>query len=232
MLDVFVKKSTEEMQVRVELSDGHVMLLGDLVQDYERLLNEEALKKAAISGQKDSKSMKSELKVGEWYLINWQTINERRMEIRLKCKELGAKGMELLHRFEESNRIADANPDQYPRLIEVYIFEHSWGYKTEEEMRKMCEDVGEGMCDKVICDLELQMRICNGEDVYDLVNEPDKLPRVRVIQLRDGGTGYFGGGADDGAAYPAADLVMSDFRPNRRHYNYTPYAFRRVFWDP
>lgn len=35
MLNVFVKKSAKE--VHVELSDGRIMLLEDLVRDYERL---------------------------------------------------------------------------------------------------------------------------------------------------------------------------------------------------
>ena len=39
MLNVFVRKSAEELHV--ELSDGRMMPLEDLVRDYERLLNEE-----------------------------------------------------------------------------------------------------------------------------------------------------------------------------------------------
>ena len=134
----------------------------------------------------------------------------------------------LYAELEASNKIADENLNQYPRLIETYIFEHSWYYKTEQEMRDMCEKVGEGMCDEIICDLELQMRICNGESAHDLFEEADKLPRVRVIQLRNGGTGYFGGGADNNNNNPPADLNRNNFNPNNKNYKNTPYAFRRV----
>ena len=92
----------------------------------------------------------------------------------------------------------------------------------------MCEKVGEGMCDEIICDLELQMRICNGESAIDLFKKADKLPHVRVIKLRNGGTGYFGGGANNNSDGPPADLDRNGFNPNSRNYGFTPYAFRRV----
>lgn len=219
MLNVFVKKSAEELHI--QLSDGRMMTLEDLVRDYERLLN-------TTSEPKDDKSTVSKLKVGEWFRIDREVIDKSKEEIRRKCNEAGTEGEKLWERFEESNRIADKNPDQYPRLIETYIFEHNWDYKTEQEMRDMCENVGDGMCCEVICDLELQMRICNGEPVDDLVKKADILPHVRVVKLRNGGTGYFGGGVGNGNSNPPADLRRYNFRPNHEHYKYTPYAFRRV----
>ena len=226
MLNVFVKKSAEELHV--QLSDGRMMLLEDLVRDYERLLKENASKKAIISEPKDDKAITKELKVGEWFRIDREVIDKSKEEIRLKCNEAGDEGKAYWRRFEASNKIADENLNQYPRLIETYIFEHSWYYKTEQEMRDMCEKVGEGMCDEIICDLELQMRICNGESAHDLFEEADKLPRVRVIQLRNGGTGYFGGGAVLNGDYPPAYLLRYGFCPASKDYVYTPYAFRRV----
>lgn len=221
MLNVFVKKSAEELHV--ELSDGRIMLLEDLVRDYERLLKEKH------SQDEPSKEViTSQLKVGEWFRIDREVISKSKEEIRRKCNEAETEGKELWNRFKKSNKIANENPDQYPCLIETYIFEHNWEYKTEQEMRDMCEDVGDGMCDEVICDLELQMRICNGELVDDLIQKADRLPRVRVIKLSNGGTGYFGGGADYDDNNPPADLHRNIFSPNNNYYEYTPYAFRRV----
>lgn len=221
MLNVFVKKSAEELHV--ELSNGRIMLLEDLVRDYERLLKEKH------SQDEPSKEViTSQLKVGEWFHIDKKIIDKSKEEIRRKCNEAGTEGKELWNRFKKSNKIANENPDQYPCLIETYIFEHNWEYKTEQEMRDMCEDVGDGMCDEVICDLELQMRICNGELVDDLIQKADRLPRVRVIKLRNGGTGYFGGGADSNNIYPPEDLDRDYFDPDSKNYNYVPYAFRRV----
>lgn len=227
MLNVFVKKSAEELHI--QLSDGRMMPLEDLVTDYERLLNEESSEKEIKSELKDDKPITSKLTVGKWFRIDRDVINKSKEEIRRKCYEAGAKGVALCERFEKSNKIADENPDQYPRLIETYIFEHNWEYKTEQEMRDMCEDVGDGMCDEVICDLELQMRICNGESVDDLIKKADKLPRLRVIKLRNGGTGYFGGGAVKYYDNLPADLYMHLFSPNLKNFSYTPYAFRRGF---
>ena len=92
----------------------------------------------------------------------------------------------------------------------------------------MCENVGDGMCCEVICDLELQMRICNGEPVNDLVKKADKLPHGRVVKLRNGGTGYFGGGVADNFNDPPAELDRDSFDPTCRNHYMTPYAFRRV----
>ena len=144
MLNVFVRKSAEELHV--ELSDGRMMPLEDLVRDYERLLNEESLKKVTTSEPKADSQAVSKLKVGEWFRIDREVIDKSKEEIRLKCNEAGDEGKAYWRRFEASNKIADENLNQYPRLIETYIFEHSWYYKTEQEMRDMCEKVGEGMC--------------------------------------------------------------------------------------
>ena len=222
MLNVFVKKSAEEWHV--QLSDGRMMLLEDLVRDYERLLKEEHLKKDEPS----KKTITSKLKVGEWFRIDRDVIAKNREKIRRVCNKAGDVGKVYWKRFEESNKIADENPDQYPRIIETYIFKHDWEYKNEQEMRDMCKEIGDGECDEVICDLELQMRICNGESAHDLFEEADKLPRVRVIQLRNGGTGYFGGGADSDDYNPPAHLYRISFSPNYKNYEDTPYAFRGV----
>lgn len=205
-----------------------MMLLEDLVRDYERLLKEESSKKAIISETKDDKTITSELKVGEWFRIDRDVIARNREKICRVCNEAGDVGKVNWKRFEESNKIADENPDQYPRIIETYIFKHDWEYKTEQEMRDMCKEIGDGECDEVICDLELQMRICNGESAHALFEEADKLPRVRVLQLRNGGTGYFGGGADNNNNNPPADLNRNNFNPNNKNYKNVPYAFRRV----
>lgn len=226
MLNVFVKSGLEELHI--QLSNGRIMPLKELVMDYERLLKEEGLKKVTTSMPKADKSTVSKLKVGEWFRIDREVIEKSKDEICRKCNEAGNEGKKLWKRFEASNKIADENPFQYPRLIETYIFEHVWDYKTEQEMRDMCEELGDGMCCEVICDLELQMRICNGEMVEDLVRKNDKLPRVRVIKLRDGGTGFVGGGVDNIDNYPPAYLYMYFYDCFKEHYNYTPYAFRRV----
>lgn len=93
-------------------------------------------------------------------------------------------------------------------------------------MRDMCKQIGNGMCDEIICEFELQMRICNGESVSDLVQKADKLPRVRIIKLRNGGTGYFGGSADNN--FPPADLYRHIFLLDNENYGDVPYAFRTV----
>ena len=222
MADVFKKESVEELYV--QLSDGRMMFLADIVRDYERLLKEEHSKKDEPS----KKTITSKLKVGEWFRIDRDVIAKNREEIRRVCNKAGDVGKVYWKRFEESNKIADENPDQYPRIIETYIFKHDWEYKTEQEMRDMCKEIGDGECDEVICDLELQMRICNGESAIDLFKKADKLPHVRVIKLRNGGTGYFGGGADLNLNYPPAYLYRNVFNPIYENYFYTPYAFRRV----
>lgn len=177
---------------------------------------------------KSTEEHSKNLNVGKWFRIERELIAQKREKIYRTCNEAGDVGKAYWERFEESNKIADENPDQYPRIIETYIFKHDWEYKTEQEMRDMCEEIGEGECDEVICDLELQMRICNGESADVLFRQADKLPRVRVIQLRCGETGYLGGGVDDKFDDPPAYLERSIFTPNDASYIYTPYAYRRV----
>lgn len=229
MTYVFKKESAEGMHV--QLSDGRVMLLEELVSDYERLLKEEHSKKEPLK-----ESITSKLKVGEWFRIDREVIEKNQERIRCLYDEevytgrtywkIFQEGKTYWERFQESNKIADENPDQYPRIIETYIFKHDWEYKIEQEMRNMCKEIGDGMCDEVICDLELQMRICNGESVHALFKETDKLPCVRLIQLRNGGSGHFGGG--DCCGCPPVNLSRSNFIPNYKNYKHTPYAFRRV----
>ena len=126
MHNVFEKKSAEELQV--QLSDGRIMLLEDLVMDYEKLLKKKSSKKKSskkvISESKNDKAMTQELKVGEWFRIDRDIIAKNREEIHRKCNEAGTNGKELWEQFEKSNKIADENHDQYPRLIETYIFDH------------------------------------------------------------------------------------------------------------
>lgn len=218
MADVFNKESTEEKYV--QLSDGRMILLEVIVRDYERRLKEEHSKKDEV--------ITSQLKVGEWFRIDRDVITKNRENIRRVCNEAGDVGKAYWKRFEESNKIADENPDQYTRIIETYIiFKHDWEYKTEQEMRDMCKEIGDGECDEVICDLELQMRICNGESAHALFEKDDKLPCIRVIQLRNGGTGFFGGGAYNNHNNPPAYLHRHSFFPNDAYCSFMPYAFRR-----
>lgn len=230
MLKVFESMDAKELQVK--LSNGRTMTLEELVSDYERLLINEENSKKAISSEQNKEISKGlimpRLEVGKRFLIDRDVIDKNKEDIKQQCYEVGDKGIELYERFEMSNKIADENPDQYPRLIETFIPKKNWEYKKEEQMREMCEKIGEGMCDEVICDLELQMRICNGESVDDLIKKPDKLPHVRVIKLKNAGTGYFGGGADNDDYYPPANLERFGFFPNSMHYRNVPYAFRRV----
>lgn len=202
----------------IQLSNGRWMPLEDLVIHYEILLKEESLKKAITK----------ELKVGEWFRIDRDVIDENKEEIRRKCNEAGAKGKALWKRFEKSNKIADDEADRYPRSIETYIFKHAWEYELQGEMVCMCSRKGDDMCDEIICDLELQMRICNGENVDDLVNKPDKLPRVRIIKLRNGARGCFGGAAGSHLDYPPAHIMTGGYFYPVKDYQNTPYAFRRV----
>lgn len=214
MAKVFSKE--REKELHVELSNGRLMPLEDLVRAYERLVKE-AMSEATIT---------KKLKVGEWFFIDRNVIDANIGEIYRKCMKEGTEGKKLWERFEKSNKIADENSDQYPRIIEIYVFERNWEYKTEQEMREMCKEIGKGMVDEIISDLELQMRICNGESVKDLLEKADILP-VRVIKLRSGGTGYLGGSTDDGYHnHPPAYLFRGSFNPDFKDYKSVPCAFR------
>lgn len=224
--------SIDEKDLQVELPNGREMPLEELVSDYERLLMNENNSKKAISFEQNKETSKGlimpRLEVDKWFLINRDVIDKNQENIKRQCYEVGDKGIELYERFDMSNQIADANPDQYPCLIETFIPKKNWEYKNAKEMREMCEKIGEGMYDEVICDFELQMRICNGESVDDLIKKPDKLPNVRVIKLRDGVIGYFGGGAVNNYNHPPAYLYRNYFFPYYECCTNVPYAFRRV----
>ena len=226
MLNVFMEKSVEGLHVK--LSDGRLMLLEDLVRDYERLLEESSKKEVRAENAKAEKEIIEKLEVGKWFRIDRNVIDEHRDEIRKNCIEIGPEGEKLWKRFEESNEIANQNPEQYPRVMETYIFKYNLEYKFEQEMRDMCKEIGDGICDEVICYFELQMRICNGEAVESLVHKPDKLPRVRFIKFRNGKCGYWGGGADNYNCNPPATLQCDNFIPYMRDFNNVPYAFRKV----
>ena len=211
MFNVFEKKRANEIEV--QLSDGRRVILEDLIKEYESLSKEKNIIK---------------LKVAEWFLINREVINKNKKEIRRKCYEAGPKGKALWERFEKSNKIADENPEDYPYLIETFILEYSEEEKTVQEMRDICEEIGDGMCCEVICDLELEMRICNGEQVDDLVKRYDTLPYERMIKFRNGNTGFFGGGdedeCDDGTP---ARLYEFKMELTSSYIGVVPYAFRK-----
>ena len=225
MLSVFMEQSVEGLHVK--LSDGRLMPLEDLVRDYERFLKESSKKEVIVESKaekaKAEKEITEKLKVGKWFRIDRNVIDEHRDEIRKKCIEIGPEGEKLWKRFEKSNEIANQNPDQYSRVMETYIFKHQSEYKTELEMQNMCKRIGDGICDEVICDLELQMRICNGEATESLVLKPDKLIHARVIKLRNRDVGYVGG--ED---HPPAQLRNYESDPMYENFYSVPYAFRKV----
>ena len=181
-----------------------------------------------LRGENSKIQVPATLRVGEWFHINRNVIEQNKEKILCKCNQEGTEGKKLWARFNKSNKIANDNPDQYPNLIDTYIFQHNWNCKTEEEMRNMCNEIGNGMCDEVICDLELQMRICNGESVNDLIKKPDKLPCVRVIKLINGESAYFGGGIDNKRYDPPSNICKNFYVPTFAHFQFTPYAFRYV----
>ena len=225
MLNVFMEKSAEGLHVK--LSDGRLMPLEDLVRDYERLLKEsskkEVIAESKAENAKDEKEITEKLEVGKWFRIDRNVIDKNREQIHQKCIEIGPEGEKLWKRFEKSNEIANQNPDQYPREMETFIFNHLWEYKTEQKMQDMCEKIGDGICDEVICDLELQMRMCNGEAAESLVLKPDKLIHARVIKLRNGDVGYFGG-----RNYSPARLRNYESDTLYENFHSVPYAFREV----
>lgn len=219
MHNEFIKKSAEELHV--QLSDSRFMTSEDLAEE-------------PIASELDDKPIVSELKVAEWFLIDRKVIDENIYEIRRECINEGPAGERLWERFEVSNEIANQNPKQYPRVMEVYIFKNDWESVEKEcksvpEMQAMCKQIGDGMCDEIICDLELQMRICNGESVYDLVEKPDKLPYARLIMLRNGWDAFFGGDyvTNRVLMIPPANLDIRRFYPNVKLRFSVPYAFRR-----
>ena len=206
MINVFSKMNSEEFKgLNVQLSNGRVISLEDLILDYERF------------------SEQVSLKVGEWFHIDREIINKNRNKIQSECNKFGKN---IWKRFEWANQEANQHPDQYPNIIKTYIFERG-DYTTEEDVRDMCKRVGDGMCDEVICLLELQMRICNGETMEDLCNKIDKLPYRRIIESRRSGgmLCYFGGGNVEYELYPSLHFIYG--RTDNK--GGVPYAFRRVF---
>lgn len=204
--------NSEEKTTYVQLSDGREITLEELVKDYERLLRE-------------TKVLTAELKVGEWFLIDRDVIEKNKEKIHSECLKAGAIGEAYWQRFRVSEKIANSEPHRYPRRGWTYVFKRDWECKNEQEMREMCKEIGDGMCDEVICDFELQMRICNGESAEDLFEKADKLPWRRVIQLRNGGTAAFGGGANENCDNPPGMICGSEFIPDAE-WSSTPYAFK------
>lgn len=221
----------QKVFINVELSDGRMISLEDLVSEYEELLNGESSKKIAISEPKADSQAVPKLEVGKWFRIDRNIIAENRDKIYRQCMKEGKLGKKMWQCMESANKIADREPDCYPRLIYVYIFDCKFNI-TEGAMQKMCKKVGDGMCDEVICFLELEMRICNGESTTYLFKKPDKLPLRRRIRFRNGEMGTEGGSAwsvDEN--YPPADLYRDydEYDPDMMNWgNVTPYAFSRV----
>lgn len=178
------KEESSTGKYYIKLPDGRLMILVDL-EDYQRLLKGESLKKGAPSNPKNYKSAVSKPKVGKWFLIDRKVISENMAEIRRQCKEaVHVYGELYLEEFEKANKMADKNPDKYPRFIETLILPGAYSYAhifecaTEAQRKNKCEKV----CDNVICNLELEMRICNGELAIDLFTKPDTLPYQRVTE--------------------------------------------------
>lgn len=206
MNNMFIKKNSEKFKgLNVQLSNGRIMSLEDLILDYERL------------------SKQVRLKVGEWFHIDREIINKNRNKIQSECNKFCND--KLWKMFERANQKANQYPNQYPDIIETYIFERG-DYTTEKDMIDMCKRVGDGMCDDVICLLEVQMRICNGETIEDLCDKFDKLPYRRIIDERSsfGMLSYFGGGMAEGELYPSM-FFTHGISGNKG----VPYAFHRVF---
>lgn len=182
-----IKSSTKEPytqlpNMHVRLSDGRMKSLEDVIIGYERLLKENRDYERRLEKKPSKKVTTSELRGDKWFVIDRYVIDKSKEEIHRKCNEAGAKGEALWKDFVAANKIADENYDQYPRLIETYTFRHNGENKTEQEMRDVCEETGDGMRDEVIRYLELQMRICNGESVDDLIKKADQLPCTRLIK--------------------------------------------------
>ena len=130
MVNVFMEKSAKEMSVK--LSDGRIMPLENHVKD----LKKDNSKKELTSEAKDEKVITKELKVGEWFLIDRNVINENKEKIHSKCIEIRGAGEDLWERFKKSDKIASQNPDQYPRVMEVYIFKPKRNKKCKKCVKK------------------------------------------------------------------------------------------------
>jgi len=223
--NVFMNKKGEEhiklSNGRIIFPDGRIMTFGEIIDDYERLLEEDSTYKEQRA--KDQMVCIGGQRVGELFLIDREVIEKNRSKIRNECQGAGAIGRLYWKRFEQSNRIANEK-SKYTTKIKTYVFRcyPYYGNITQQGMRDLCSQVGDGMCDEVICDLELQMKICNGVSAYTLFEEPDRLPQRRIIELLDGGTGLFGGETP-------ANIERRKFFPNSTFWwCYAPYAYRCV----
>ena len=251
MMNVFEKKSVVEMYV--QLSNGRLMLLEDLVKDYERLLRkevsgeevseeevleeevseeevpeeevfkEEVLEEEAFEEELSKegapqKELTAERKVGEWFLIDRDVIDKNWEKIERVCgEERDWQGRLYRERFKEANKIADKYPEEYPRRGVIYIFKMEWEGRWVyiNDVERMCERLNSRKGDEVIVDLELQMRICNGETVKDLFQEPDKHSHPRIIKSREGKKACLGSGTDytpfASPLYSQGDIFIFDF---------------------
>ena len=217
-----------EPGIMVQLSNGEVIGLEDLVKRYEALSNQLEKKAEPLEKEEYEGHTPQKLEVGVWFLIDRNIIESKMKTFEKACKNLGRMGVDFFERCQKSLQEAKKKPEYYTPKIETYIFEKTWAYKTEQELRDMCFENGEGQTNEIIADLELMMRFCNGETVDSMINNADTLPRVRVITLTSGGTGYLGGGVVNYGSYPPADLYRLKFDPIYKHYNNTTSAFRRV----
>lgn len=173
MFNVFSKFDSEETnKLSIQLSNGRTIPLEELVSDYERFLKQ------------------LRIEPGSWFRIDREIINKCKEKIRNECHDDW-----MLERFEWANEVANQKPDKYPNIIDTYIFNNR-DLRTKKELIDMCESVGDGLCDKIICLLECQMRICNGETYEDLVQKVDKLPHRRIIKadLDSENLIWYGGG--------------------------------------
>lgn len=204
---------TDEMQVL--LPDGRAMLASELVKDYQRL---------QVMERESTK-----VKVGQWFRCDRIVINKNKEEIRRKCYEEGPEGEHLYGRFECSNKFIDESIYCDSTVIETYIFEADrCNGKTDDELQAMCKVIGDGMCFSAICDLELQMRICNGESVHYLLHGIDELKYARLISAKHGGfTGLFGG--DGRPNMPPSMINFKYFSDNKLRSTVSAYAFRALY---
>lgn len=219
MFNVIMKQKAEDVQV--SLSDGRMMTVEDVVTDYERLLTSELKRNNKIA---------SKLKVGEHFLIDRDLIEKNKEKIKRECYEEGIAGRKLWKRFEYANKMADENPGEFPCYIQTYIPERSWNYITVGEIKEMCCD-GYEWANDIICDLELQMRICNGESVHSLVGEVDKLPDKRIVRkIGESDLYIFGGSCDDEEEIAPAELDFSGcyYFLDNDEIVAVPYMFRRA----
>lgn len=229
-MNVFIKC---DPNIMVQLSTGEVIPLEDLVKRHEDLVKrykdlvKRFDKKSETRYEEAGVRKPQKLEVGVWFLIDRKVIESRMSDFEKACKRRGTSGVEFFNRCQASLKKAKEKPEYYTQKIETYIFEMTWVYKTNQQLRTICEEKGDGQTDEIIADLELIMRFCNGETINELIQKPDTLPRIRVITLTNGGTGSLGGGVGI-CSYPPAHLYRYEFNPDHKLYAFTTSAFRRV----